>query len=79
LVLAADLGAKAALILAGMAAEGIAHIEEIFGVNLQQVMQVHKRKASTQTYEKAKLKVTHSLQQQQEFVMKLKLGRFIIQ
>jgi hypothetical protein len=43
--LAADLGARVALILAGMAAEGIAHIEEIFGVNLQQVMQVHKRKA----------------------------------
>ncbi|CAK9278162.1 unnamed protein product [Sphagnum jensenii] len=36
-------------------------------------MQVHKRKASAQTYEKAKLKVSHGLQQQQEFVMKLKL------
>jgi hypothetical protein len=42
-------------------------------------MQVHKRKASAQTYEKAKLKVSHGLQQQQEFVMKLKLGRFAIQ
>jgi hypothetical protein len=50
-----------------------------FGVNLQQAMQVHKRKASAQTYEKAKLKVSHGLQQQQEFVMKLKLGRVIIQ
>jgi hypothetical protein len=77
--LAADLGARAALVLAGMAAEGTAHIEEIFGVNLQQAMQVHKRKASAQTYEKAKLKVSRGLQQQQEFVTKLKLGRFMIQ
>jgi hypothetical protein len=36
-------------------------------------IQVHKRKASAQIYEKAKLKVSHGLQQQQEFVMKLKL------
>jgi hypothetical protein len=50
-----------------------------FGVNLQQAIQVHKRKASAQIYEKAKLKVSHGLQQQQEFVMKLKLGRFIFQ
>ncbi len=40
---------------------------------------MHNRKASAQTYEKAKLKVSHGLQQQQKFVMKLKLGRFIIQ
>ncbi len=77
--MAADLGARAALVLAGMAAKGTAHIEEIFGVNLQQAMQVHKRKASAQIYEKAKLKVSRGLQQQQEFVMKLKLGRFMIQ
>ncbi|CAK9190001.1 unnamed protein product [Sphagnum troendelagicum] len=36
-------------------------------------MQVHKRKASAQTHEKVKLKVSHGLRQQQEFVMKLKL------
>jgi hypothetical protein len=41
-----------------MAAEGTAHIEEIFGVNLQRAMQVHKRKAPPETYEKAKLKVS---------------------
>ncbi len=75
--MAADLGAGGALVLAGMAAEGTAHIEEIFGVNLQHAMQVHKRKAFAQTYEKAKLKVSRDLQQQQEFVMKFKLGRFI--
>ncbi len=56
--MAADLGARAALVLAGMAAEGTAHIEEIFGVNLQRAMQVHKRKAPPETYEKAKLKVS---------------------